>query len=42
MTLTPAHLAELAQRNDAIDYQRLRICIKKIKITDYKDYERLH
>ena len=24
------------------NYLRLRICINKIKITDYKDYERWH
>ena len=29
-------------RDHTIDYWRLRICINKIKITDYKDYERLH
>ena len=38
--LAAASLAALCDH--AIDYWRLRICINKIKITDHKDYERLH
>ena len=42
LLLTAAHSTELVQHNDAVDYRRLWICNNKIKITDYKDYERLH
>ena len=36
VSLTSAHSAELVQCNHTIDYGRLRICINKNEITDYK------
>ena len=35
-------LLEIITRSRDRLYWRLRICINKIKITDYIDYERLH
>ena len=40
MLIIATHSAELAHHNHAI--ARLLICVNKIKITDGKDYERLH
>ena len=42
LLLTVAHSLELTQCSHAIDYRRLWICVNKIKVTDYKGYERLH